>query len=141
MGAEITAPDARYENSLRSLVTQQGVTDCVRFYGRVPRENVPSLCAQFEMLVVPSIWQEPFGRVRRGLGNNAKDGTEGARRGNAIGTYLHGSLLPKNPAVTDFLIRRALERREGRAVDLEPLEDTAERAAHARAIALAMRKR
>lgn len=85
--------------------------------------------------------QEPFGRVRRGLGNNAKDGTEGARRGNAIGTYLHGSLLPKNPAVTDFLIRRALERREGRAVDLEPLEDTAERAAHARAVALAMRKR
>ena len=43
----------------------------------------------------------PFGRVRQGGGNNGEDGTEGARCHNVIGTYLHGSLLPKNPAVAD----------------------------------------
>lgn len=85
--------------------------------------------------------QDPFGRVRRGFGNNAQDGTEGARRNNAIGTYLHGSLLPKNPAVTDFLIRTALERKEGGPVDLAPLDDAEESAAHARAVALALGRR
>ena len=48
-----------------------------------------------------------------GLGNNGEDGTEGARVHNVIGTYMHGSLLPKNPAISDFLIRTAAERRYG----------------------------
>src|SRR5262249_33425359 len=38
----------------------------------------------------------PLGRVLNGFGNNGKDGLEGVRRGNVIGTYLHGPLLPKN---------------------------------------------
>jgi CobQ-like glutamine amidotransferase family enzyme len=46
-------------------------------------------------------------------GNNGEDGSEGARVDNVIGTYLHGSLLPKNPQVADFLIRTAAERRYG----------------------------
>lgn len=74
--------------------------------------------------------QEPFGRVVRGFGNNAEDGTEGARIKNAIGTYLHGSLLPKNPAVADELLRAALQRRYGEATELEPLDDVLETAAH-----------
>ncbi|BDR53803.1 glutamine amidotransferase [Bombiscardovia nodaiensis] len=57
---------------------------------------------------------EPLGRVDAdGCGNNGEDRTEGARVGNVIGTYLHGSLLPKNPAISDFLIRTAVERRYG----------------------------
>lgn len=75
--------------------------------------------------------QEPFGRVRRGHGNNAEDGTEGARTNNAIGTYLHGSLLPKNPALADELLLAALRRRHGPGVTLPRLDDTIERAAHA----------
>ena len=55
----------------------------------------------------------PLGRVLVGEGNNAKDDTEGARSHNVIGTYLHGSLLPKNPAITDFLISTAATRRFG----------------------------
>ena len=51
---------------------------------------------------------------------------EGARVANAIGTYLHGSLLPKNPAVTDFLIGKALARRYGEHETLAPLDDTLE---------------
>ena len=63
----------------------------------------------------------------------AEDGGEGARHRNAIGTYLHGSLLPKNPALTDALIRLALERRYGRPFILEPLDDATEARAHASA--------
>ena len=79
--------------------------------------------------------QEPFGTVVAGRGNNGRDGSEGARAGNAIGTYLHGSLLPKNPAVADFLIGKALARRYGEGATLAPLdgalEDTAREAASA----------
>lgn len=56
---------------------------------------------------------QPLGHVEPGMGNNGEDGTEGARVHNVIGTYMHGSLLPKNPEVADFLIRTAVERRYG----------------------------
>lgn len=63
---------------------------------------------------------EPFGTVVQGAGNNPTDGVEGARFKNVIGTYLHGSLLPKNPAVSDFLIRVAAERKYGDFVPKAP---------------------
>lgn len=75
----------------------------------------------------------PMGRVRVGRGNNGRDGTEGAMYGNAIGCYLHGSLLPKNPILADWLVARALERRHG-YVDLPHLQDAVEVAAHASAV-------
>ena len=71
---------------------------------------------------------EPLGEVVVGYGNNGKDGTEGARRLNAYGTYLHGSLLPKNSWLTDQLILNALRRVDDTFV-LEPLNDAAERRA------------
>ncbi len=74
--------------------------------------------------------QAPFGRVSRGFGNNAEDGMEGARTKNAIGTYLHGSVLPKNPALADELIRLALKRKYGEDVELPAIDDRAEKAAH-----------
>lgn len=49
----------------------------------------------------------PFGRVKKGAGNNGQDKTEGAVYKSAYGTYLHGSLLPKNPVFADELIRQA----------------------------------
>ena len=70
---------------------------------------------------------------RRGLGNNGKDGLEGVRRANLIGTYLHGPLLPKNVGLADRLIALALARREGAEPALEPLDDGLELAAHASA--------
>jgi len=54
---------------------------------------------------------QPLGRVLRGAGNNGEDGNEGVMRGNVFGTYLHGSLLPKNPHFADLLIERALMRK------------------------------
>ena len=68
---------------------------------------------------------EPLGEVVVGYGNNGKDGTEGARRLNAYGTYLHGSLLPKNPWLTDQLILNALHR-VNESFELEPLDDATE---------------
>ena len=66
-----------------------------------------------------------LGRVLSGHGNNDEDGLEGVRQGNVIGTYLHGPLLPKNVWLADRLIELAL------GVELEPLDDRAEDAAHA----------
>jgi CobQ-like glutamine amidotransferase family enzyme len=77
---------------------------------------------------------QPFGRVTKGDGNNGTDGTEGARYRNVIATYLHGSLLPKNPAVADYLIRHAAERRYGSFNDV-PLDIPHEAAARTDAAA------
>ena len=80
---------------------------------------------------------EPLGRVLEGHGNNGRDGLEGVRRDNLIGTYLHGPLLPKNAWLADHLIGLALERRYGSRPELEPLDDALESAAHASARAAA----
>ena len=82
---------------------------------------------------------EPLGRVVRGFGNNGEDGGEGAVTGNAFGTYLHGSLLPKNPRFADHLIETALRRRH-KEFELAPLDDRVEEAAHAAAVRLATRR-
>lgn len=78
----------------------------------------------------------PLGLVTVGHGNNGEDGTEGAIHKGAIGTYLHGSLLPKNPGVADFLIEKSLSRRSKR-VRLDPLDDSLETRAHEAAVARA----
>lgn len=70
----------------------------------------------------------PLGRVAQGAGNNPDDGVEGARTGNVIGSYLHGSLLPKNPAISDFLIGEAARRRYGGFEPLAGVNDTVSRA-------------
>jgi CobQ-like glutamine amidotransferase family enzyme len=78
--------------------------------------------------------QAPLGEVVRGNGNNGRSGDEGALSENCFGTYLHGSLLPKNPVLADELLLRALRRRHGPEAVLEPLDDTLElRAARAAA--------
>jgi CobQ-like glutamine amidotransferase family enzyme len=68
--------------------------------------------------------ERPLGRVIKGHGNNGSDGTEGVHKGNVIGTYLHGPLLPKNVWLADRLIELALD------LVLKPLDDELERAAH-----------
>ena len=55
----------------------------------------------------------PLGKVTKGAGNNGQDGFEGARHRNVIGTYLHGSLLPKNPQIADWLIEKAATKKFG----------------------------
>ncbi len=73
---------------------------------------------------------KPFGKVLYGYGNNDSDKAEGVVYKNVLGTYLHGPLLPKNPAIADELLRRALKRKYGRDIVLTPLEDVLELEAH-----------
>jgi len=82
----------------------------------------------------------PLATVIVGFGNNGRDGSEGVVQGdNAFGTYLHGSLLPKNPRFADHLIAQALRRRYGE-VELAPLDDALEQRAHAEAVRLAKKR-
>jgi CobQ-like glutamine amidotransferase family enzyme len=73
---------------------------------------------------------EPLGRVVAGFGNNGEDGFEGCRVGRAVGTYLHGPLLPRNPWLADWLIAQALARRAAEPPELEPLPEDFEAHAH-----------
>lgn len=68
--------------------------------------------------------QPALGKVIKGAGNNGKDGTEGAIYRNVIGSYLHGSLLPKNPALADFLITQAITRKFDAFTPTKPLDDS-----------------
>ena len=71
----------------------------------------------------------PLGKVLYGSGNNGTDGNEGVIYKNVIATYLHGSLLPKNPKLADHIIKLMLEQR-GLPSELKPLDDTIENNAH-----------
>lgn len=67
---------------------------------------------------------KPFAKVVIGGGNNGTDGYEGATYKNAIGSYFHGPLLPKNPQIADLLIKKALEKKYGDGEVLKALDDS-----------------
>lgn len=69
----------------------------------------------------------PLGRVVYGFGNDGSSGMEGCRVTNALGTYLHGPLLPRNPWLADWLLSRALAHATaGAPPALAPLSDELE---------------
>jgi CobQ-like glutamine amidotransferase family enzyme len=73
----------------------------------------------------------PLGRVIAGFGNDGESGWEGCRVGRAIGTYLHGPLLPRNSWFADWLLAQAVAHATGEeATDLPPLADELETEAH-----------
>ena len=82
---------------------------------------------------------QPLGHVVSGFGNNGEDGGEGAVYRNVFGTYLHGSLLPKNPKFADHVIEAALRRRH-KDFRLSEIDDAVEHAAHAAAVRQATRR-
>jgi hypothetical protein len=75
---------------------------------------------------------EALGRVVAGFGNDGESGFEGCRVGRAIGTYLHGPLLPRNPWLADWLLAQAIAHRTGgEPPRFDPLADELEHEAHA----------
>lgn len=127
LGHYYDTDDGRIEGlSLVDLYTEQGS----------PR-LISNIVIQNDQMEVPIVGFEnhggrtyindnqPLGKVLFGFGNNGEDGQEGVLYKNVIGTYLHGPLLPKNPQISDLLIRRALERKYGKA-ELSPLDDAQE---------------
>jgi lipid II isoglutaminyl synthase (glutamine-hydrolysing) len=73
----------------------------------------------------------PLGRVVAGFGNDGESGHEGCRVGRAVGTYLHGPLLPRNPWFADWVLAQALAHRLGEPPAFDPLPDELEHEAHA----------
>jgi lipid II isoglutaminyl synthase (glutamine-hydrolysing) len=131
-GADLTAAsctitEARADRVIGDLVVRWGDADPE---GRPPGAPRSELLVGFEnhssrTYLGPAAG--PLGHVVVGQGNNG-DGCEGVRLGGAIGTYLRGPCLPRNPALTDFLIRTALLRRYGDA-ELAALPDELEHTA------------
>lgn len=114
-----------------------------RFIGNVVIESQWGELVGFENhsgLTVLGSDQRPMGRVKVGRGNNGKDGTEGAIYKHAVGCYLHGALLPKNPRLADWLIESSLRRRHP-DLQLAPLDDRIEALAHASAVDRATKTR
>ena len=134
-----TAEGERFDGiGLLDVTTQAGKK---RFIGDVVVESSADLALKPETLVgfenhsgrtFLGAKARPLGKVVRGMGNNGSDRTEGAVQsiggGGIIGTYLHGSLLPKNPHLADHVIGAALRRRG--ASSLSPLDDSEELDAH-----------
>lgn len=69
---------------------------------------------------------KPLAKVVEGAGNNGEDGTEGAVYKNVYCTYSHGSFLPKNPGMTDYLLKMALESKYSQSIELKPLDTKTE---------------
>ena len=123
-GADLTAAsctitEARADRVIGDLAVQWGDELLVGFENHSARTYLgPAAC--------------PLGHVVVGQGNNG-DGREGVRLGGAIGTYLRGPCLPRNPVLTDFLIRTALLRRHADA-ELAALPDELEHTARDTAV-------
>src|SRR5262249_41357245 len=73
---------------------------------------------------------QALGRVLAGFGNDGESGYEGCRMGRAVGTYLHGPLLPRNAWLADWLLAQAVARQAGQVPVFDPLPDELEREAH-----------
>lgn len=72
----------------------------------------------------------PLATIIKGKGNNVVDKYEGFVYRKVIGTYLHGSFLPKNPHIADWIILNALKRKYGDKAKLKKLDDNEEIIAH-----------
>jgi lipid II isoglutaminyl synthase (glutamine-hydrolysing) len=136
-GADLTAAsctitEARADRVIGDLVVQWEPADPG---GRLPGAPGSELLVGFEnhsSRTYLGLTACPLGQVVAGQGNNG-DGSEGVRLGGAIGTYLRGPCLPRNPALTDFLIRTALLRRYADA-ELAALPDGLEHTARDTAV-------
>ena len=119
-----------------SLMDAYTVAGSKRFIGNVTVETdflEPKTLVGFENHSGLTYLQgdtKPLGKSFVGNGNNGKDGHEGGRYKNVFGTYLHGSLLPKNPHFADYLIALSLEKRYGEKIELKPLDDSIELDTH-----------
>ncbi len=119
-----------------SLIDAYTVAGKRRFIGNVTVETNflnPSTLVGFENHSGLTYLQGetvPLGKVVVGNGNNGEDKSAGGRYKNVFGTYLHGSLLPKNPHFADYLIELALEKRYGEKIRLSKLDDSIEDLTH-----------
>ena len=135
LGAQYALPDGRIIEGL-ALLDVHTVARAGRIVGRVVAQAT-LWGREFELVGFENHagrtylgpGAAPLATVQRGGGNTGDDGTEGAVHELVVGTYLHGPVLPANPAFADALLERALAHRTGGA-PLAPLDDSVELAAH-----------
>ena len=122
LGNSFVGPDGTPSGGL-------GLLDCASTQGGGPRA-VGELVVDTDLPGVPVLTgyenhagvtalgpgAEPIGRVRSGVGNGPGAGVDGACCGRIVGTYLHGPVLARNPALADHLLASVLG-------PLEPLDD------------------
>ena len=119
-----------------SLLDAYSISGKKRFIGNVTAKTdflTPNTLVGFENHAGLTYIQgetQPLATMIVGNGNNGTDKTEGARFKNVFGTYIHGSLLPKNPHFADYLIELALEKRYGEKIKLSKLDDKIEMETH-----------
>lgn len=68
----------------------------------------------------------PLGKAVYGKGNDEKSAAEGVVYKNVVATYLHGPLLPKNPALCDYILKNAIIRKNPNFGNLPELDDELE---------------
>jgi glycogen synthase len=54
----VGGPD--YDDHMHRLVSALGLDDHVRFTGLIPREQLPAIYREHDVLLFPSVWDEPF---------------------------------------------------------------------------------
>ena len=119
-----------------SLIDAYTIAGEKRFIGNVTIETdflTPNTLVGFENHSGLTFLQgetKPLGIAKIGAGNNGQDKTEGGRFKNVFGTYLHGSLLPKNPQFADYLIKLALRKKYGENIELSVIDDSLEYRTH-----------
>jgi len=111
LGREFLGPDGQPHEGL-------GLLDCTTTRGEGPRRigeivvtpdqslGIGELTGYENHAGVTTLGPEarPLGRVVVGHGNDSGDGSEGIVSGRVVGTYLHGPVLARNPALADLVL-------------------------------------
>ena len=139
LGREFLGPDGSAHPGL-------GLLDCSTTRGKGPRRvgemvvepdpglDLPTLTGYENHAGVTTLGPgaRPLGQVVVGRGNDGGDGSEGIVSGRVLGTYLHGPVLARNPALADLVLSWVVG-------PLEPLDDSETEALRGERIANARR--
>lgn len=123
LGREFLGPDGQPHEGL-------GLLDCTTRRGEGPRRVGEVVVVPDESLGIPELTgyenhagvttlgpgATPLGQVVVGHGNDSGDGSEGIVSGRVVGTYLHGPVLARNPALADLVLSWVVG-------PLDPLDD------------------
>lgn len=134
-GFQLLGSYIQYQNQEKidglGLLDVYSVEDEDKFVGNVTAECdfvVPKELVGFENHTMKTYInnEKPLSKVIIGQGNNKSGKIDGVWKNNLFGTYLHGPFLPKNPHFADYLIELALEKKYGKKINLEALNDEIE---------------
>ncbi len=140
--AYTVASDTRMIGNLSVEMNPKLASEIKIHYPAIQPSNYPAMLVGFENHSGKTYLRDTtsaLATVLVGSGNNGEDKTEGVIYKNAFGCYMHGSLLPKNPQFADYLIAKALQRKNGK-VTLNPLDDSLEWQVHSTVIEKISRK-